>query len=126
MPSIVPPGYPENSGSYLAAESQAMENARRKLEQQGERQFARVHALEHPDEPQQGSEEAYENKILSHPELDSQRLDGIDNTIAPQITDAEARREFDNERREQQAEKQLKLGLAMQPKFGAVPRPPGG
>lgn len=121
-----PRTYREQSGSYLAEESRAMENARRKLEQQGERQLARVHALDHPDElVQQGEEEGYQNDILSHPALDSQRLDGVDNTIAPQLTDRDARREFDNERNKQQAEKQLKLGLAMQPRFGAVPRPSG-
>lgn len=123
--SVVPKitGSTLKGDSYLAAETQSMENARRKIEQQGERQLARVHALEHPDEPVQGNEEGYENTMLEHPELDSQRLDGVDNTVIPQLTDRDARREYDNEKNKQQAEKQLKLGLAFQPKPSSAPRP---
>jgi hypothetical protein len=113
---------PPTTGSYLAEETQSMENARRKLEQQGERQLARVHALEHPDEPVQGNDEEPRNTMLAHPELASQRLDGVDDTVIPR----DVQTAFDNEKNKQAAEKALRLGLSIQPKFGATPRPMGG
>ncbi|RUR18997.1 DNA mismatch repair protein MutS [Legionella sp. km535] len=112
-------------GSFLVAETKAMERKRRLAEQQGERQIAPVKAREHSDvEPQPGPEGELQNSILQHPVLDSQRFDGIDPNLNPEPPlNTEARREFDNEKREQEQEKQLRLGNM--PKFTTAPTPRG-
>lgn len=119
--------FPQGSreGSLLVAESRSMERKRRLAEQQGHRKLARVNAREHPDElPQHGPEGELQNTILQHPELDSQRFDGIDPNLNPEPPlNSEARREFDNEKREQEKEKQLRLGNM--PKFSTAPTPKG-
>ncbi|MCX7117494.1 MAG: hypothetical protein NTW94_06275 [Legionellales bacterium] len=125
---------PSNGGqrtiSYLVDETVAMDRERRLAEQQGHRQFTRVHAREHPEEPthQPAPEGELQNSILQHPSLDSQRFDGIDPGLNPEPPlNAAARTEFDNERREQEKEKQERLehqlGLSNAPKFS--PRPQG-
>ncbi|WP_231950196.1 immunoglobulin domain-containing protein [Legionella lansingensis] len=98
--------------SILFDETKTMERQRRIAEQQQHRKLAKVHAREHNDEEQNVSpEEAMENGILQHPFLNSQRNDGIDPNLNPEPPlNTEARREFDNERREQEMEKQLRLG----------------
>lgn len=109
----------------LVAETKAMERRRRLAEQQGERQFASVKAREHPEnEPHQAPEGELQNDMLQHPFLDSQRYDGVDPNLNPEPPlNTEARREFDNERREQEKEKQLRLGNM--PKFSSAPKPQG-
>ncbi len=113
------------SGSFLVAETKAMERKRRLAEQQGERQIAPVKAREHSDvESQPSPEGELQNNILQHPALDSQRFDGIDPNLNPEPPlNTEARREFDNEKREQEKEKQLRLGNM--PKFTTAPTPRG-
>ena len=116
----------KQSGSYLVDETSSMDRERRLNEQQGHRQLAKVHAREHhPEEPRQSSPEGeLQNNILQHPELDNQRFDGIDPNLNPEPPlNTEARREFDNERREQEMEKQLRLGNM--PKFSTAPKPQG-
>ena len=95
-----------------------MERKRRLAEQQGERQLGKVKAREHSEEEKKtaGLEGELQNTILQHPYLDNQRYDGIDPNLNPEPPlNTDARREFDNERREQEKEKQLRLGNM--PKF---------
>jgi DNA-nicking Smr family endonuclease len=123
FPDRLPSGARETT--FLVAETKAMERRRRLAEQQGERQFAAVKAREHSDvEVQSSPEGELQNNILQHPELDSQRFDGIDPNLNPEPPlNTEARREFDNEKREQDKEKQLRLGNM--PKFTTAPTPKG-
>ena len=95
--------------SILVEETKSMENARRKLEQSGHRKYGQVNASERPDyEVSHDNELAAQAGPKEHPFLsDSQRFDGIDPSLnpAPDIG-TEARREFDNEKRNQEQEKQ--------------------
>lgn len=118
------PDFPD-SGSYLVDETQTMERERRLQEQQGHRSFAKVHAREHHEAQQQVAPEGeLQNNILQNPWLDSQRFDGVDPNLNPEPPlNTEARREYDNQRREQEMEKQLRLGNM--PKFSSTPKPQG-
>lgn len=112
--------------SLLTEETKAMARRRRETEQQGHRRLARVNAREHvnEDRPQQAPEGELQNNMLQHPDLLTQRFDGIDPNLNPEPPlNSEARREFDNERREQEMEKQLRLGNM--PKFKTAPTPSG-
>ncbi|WP_412757179.1 Smr/MutS family protein [Legionella bozemanae] len=115
----------EKSTSFLVVETKAMERQRRLAEQQGERRIALVKAREHSDyEAQPGPEGELQNNILQHPALDSQRFDGVDSPLNPEPPlNTDARREYDNERRNQEQEKQLRLGHM--PKFTNTPKPRG-
>lgn len=115
----------ERGSTFLVNETKAMERRRRLAEQQGERQLAPVKAREHSDkEPQNSPEGELQNSILQHPELDSQRFDGVDTNLNPEpALNTDARREFDNEKRNQEQEKQLRLGNM--PKFSTAPTPRG-
>lgn len=123
LPTRLPASGRESS--FLAAETKSMERKRRLAEQQGERQLGPVKAREHSEEEvKNGPEGELQNSILQHPELDSQRFDGIDPNLNPEPPlNSEARREFDNEKREQEKEKQLRLGNM--PKFTTAPTPRG-
>ena len=119
----LPTGLPsrKRKASFLVEETSSMERKRRLVEQDGERRLARVNAREHPEtEPTSGPEESPENGMLQHPELDNPRYDGAPDSVPP--LNSTARREFDNERRDQEQEKQLRLGNM--PKFTAPT--PGG
>jgi len=123
-PARLPTG--KKSTSFLIEDTQAMERRRRLMEQDGERRIARVNAREHPDAETAGNnlEEAPENGMLQHPNLDNQRFDGIDPTVNPAPNlNGEARMKYDNERRNQEQEKQLRLGNM--PKFDNAPKPKG-
>ncbi|MDR3503900.1 MAG: hypothetical protein P4L79_15095 [Legionella sp.] len=112
--------------SYFAAETKDMERRRRLMEQDGERRIARVNAREHSTSDNIGDtpEEAADNGMLQHPYLDNQRFDGIDPNVNPEPPlNTAARREYDNKRREQEKEKQLRLGNM--PKFSNAPTPRG-
>ena len=112
--------------SILIEETFTMDRERRQAEQQGHRQFGRVHEREHHErlENQAGQEYAPENDLLQNPWLQSQRFDGIDPSLNPEPPlNSEARREYDNEKREQEMEKQLRLGLM--PTFNTAPKPKG-
>lgn len=103
---------PFETQSILVDETTSMENGRRELEQRGHRRFATVHARERSDfEVSADNELAAQAGPKEHPFLSSQRFDGIDPSLnpAPDIG-TEARREFDNERRNQEQEKQYRLG----------------
>jgi len=122
LPTRLPKG--KRGGSLLAAETKSMERKRRLAEQQGASKWARVNARAHSEEEKENAapEEGLENGILQHPELDSQRFDGVSPDIAPPSWNRDARRKFDNEQRDQQQEKQLRLGNM--PKFSPTPRGP--
>ena len=84
--------------------------------------FIRLEVVD-PD-PAPNPEGELQNTILQHPELDNQRFDGVDPNLNPEPPlNTDARREFDNERREQEMEKQLRLGNM--PKFNSAPKPQG-
>lgn len=112
--------------TYLVEETKSMERKRRLAEQQGERQLAAVKARVHSEEVSSApvAEGEMQNDILQHPDLDNQRFDGIDPNLNPEPPlNSEARREFDNEQRNQEQEKQLRLGNM--PKFTTAPTPRG-
>lgn len=132
IPGRLPRGGRHGSGpSDLKDDTELMAREQRKLEQKGHRRLAKVHAREHSLEEQQqpAPEGELQNNILQHPELDNQRFDGIDPTLnpAPELN-SDARLDYDNERREQEKEKQLRLenalGLSHQPKFSPKPGGP--
>ena len=122
-------GGKKGADSYLVDETRRMARQQRMAEQEGHRKLAKLHAREHNvDEPQQQQQVAAEgemqNSILQNPWLNSQRFDGIDPNLNPEPPlNSEARREFDNEKREQEMEKQLRLGNM--PKFSMAPKPQG-
>lgn len=124
MPKRLPSG--KNERSYLTEETRSMERQRRLIEQQGHRQLGRVNAREHPEtlESAPVAEGELLNNILQHPNLDNQRFDGIDPNLNPEPPlNTEARTKYDNERREQEMEKQLRLGNM--PKMSTAPKPQG-
>lgn len=126
--SVVVEGDKRTRTTYLAEDTVTLDRQRRLLEQDGHRHFARVHAREHPPEQAQqqnlGHEGGMQNNILQNPWLNSQRFDGIDPNLNPEPPlNTEARREFDNERREQEMEKQLRLGNV--PRVSPAPKPQG-
>ena len=114
---------------YLAEDTSNMMRDQRLDEQAGKRHLARVYAREHPvDEHGQqnqlglGVEEAPENDIPPHKDLDSQRWAGADKNlnIDPR-NNPNAKMELENAEREQQIENQLRLGLM--PGVNRAPRP---
>ncbi len=124
IPGRLPPGKPTQIDSILVDETETMAWDQRATEQQGHRRLAKVHAREHHEKQQAAPEGALQNSILQHPDLDNQRFDGTDPNVSPEPPlNTEARREFDNERREQEMEKQLRLGNM--PKMSSAPKPQG-
>lgn len=120
---------PSGRQSYLADETETMERKRRSEEQDGHRQLARVHARNH-EEITSSPEGELQNSIQQHPWLDSQRFDGIDPNLNPEPPlNSDARREYDNEKNKQDAEKaarlQNELGLSYSPKYNTAPKPRG-
>jgi len=113
------------TGSYLVDETVRMDRERRLAEQKGHAQFTKVNAREHPENEEKTVPEGdLQNSILQHPELDNQRFDGVDPNLNPEPPlNTEARREYDNQKREQEMEKQLRLGNM--PKFSTAPKPHG-
>lgn len=119
-----------STDSILVDETSIMERKRRRIEQDGHRGFSRVYEREHSeDRPQSASlEEALQNDLLQHAWLDGQRFDGIDPNLNPEPPlNSEARREYDNKRREQEKEKQNRLEntLVNAPRYSTAPRPRG-
>lgn len=103
--------------TYLEEESEWMGYARRGLEQHVERQLSQVEERRKPQRENTGNEPGLEQKLKQHPLLDSQRFDGIDPGLNPApFGNEEALIAFENERREQEKEKQLRLGNV--PKMG--------
>lgn len=123
LPTRPPKGGRE--GSLLVEETKSMERRRREAEQKGERRLAKVHAREHSEaEDRKSLEGELQNDILQHPALDNQRYDGTDSPLNPEpALNTDARRELDNARRNQEQEKQLRLGNT--PQISNAPRPRG-
>lgn len=122
VPGRLPSG--KRGRSILVEETKTMEIQRRQEEQQGHRRLARVHAKDHKEESTStpAPEGELQNDIRQHPWLDKQKFDGVDPGLNPEpALNTEARREYDNERREQEMEKQLRLGNM--PKMGTAPEP---
>lgn len=125
--AMKPPKQPE---TYLADDTVERENIRRLDEQKGLRGVSGMSVKGHDrDAPTEsatlGMEQQMGSGLQDHPLLDKQQFDGIDASVnpAPALSDAEARREHDNARNEQQLQKQMKLGMA--PKMDTAPKPPG-
>ncbi|ARG96746.1 hypothetical protein B6N58_03165 [Legionella micdadei] len=113
--------------SILKDETWQMENQRRLEEKNGHRKLGvKVHEREHY-EPQQaaGLEEDLQNGIKEHPFLDNPYFDGIANNENPNphLSTREVLTKFENERREQDLQHKLKLGLVAAPKFNPNPNP---
>jgi hypothetical protein len=128
--SVVKTDAIRDGGTYLVDETKSMERRRRLSEQQGHRRFARVNAREHGNESESenisemSAEGGMQNNILQNPWLNSQRFDGVDPNLNPEPPlNSTARTEFDNERREQEMEKQLRLGNM--PRISPAPKPQG-
>lgn len=122
-----------NAPSTFKQETRVMENARRDLEQTGHRRLGiAVHARERiNDEPlslEQGIDAEAASSLMQNPLLDNQRFDGVDPNVNPvPAMNTAARTEFDNIKREQELEKQLRLGLSPDnaKRFNAKPTPRG-
>lgn len=122
--SDLPTASGHSKSSYLSEETTAMDRARRVQEQDGHRRLAHLNARDHSETAQSNPEGALESGIMQNPWLNSQRFDGVDPNLNPEPPlNSTARTEFDNERREQEMEKQLRLGNM--PKFSSAPKPPG-
>ena len=122
LPEGLPSG--KRKSSYLSDDTKLLDRKRRLAEQDGHRSLAKVHARAHNESSlqQPAAEGELQNSIQQHPWLDAQRFDGIDPGLNPEPPlNTDARREFDNERREQEMEKQLRLGNM--PKFSSAPKP---
>ncbi len=117
LPGRLPKG--TRLGSYLVDETRTMERERRLHEQQGHRQLAKVHARDHQEEQQSDLEGELQESMMQHPNLDTQRFDGL-----PPIG-TEERRKFDKEIEKQKDAKELRLGLTHTPKFSTAPKPRG-
>ena len=113
-----------DDGSFLVDETKAMENQRRLAEQKGMRKYARVNQRERLDDTPEAGNELNMQGPKQHPYLQSQRFDGIDPNVSPAPDiGTDARREFDNELRNQEQEKQLRLGHMPKPR---APEPKPG
>ena len=124
---------PERDNSNLKPENGLMEQNRRWEEQQGHRNHLHVSVKEAREYVEQNSvpEGEPQNGISGHPEFEfRQDLDGADPSVnAIPALNTEARREYDNQKREQEMEKQLRLENQLQntnqPRFRNTPRPGG-
>lgn len=118
---------PEDDQSDLKDETAKMAWQLLELVQQGERKYARVIAEVHEEQltQQQAPEEGLtQGNMNQHPELiNRQDLDGgYDPKVSPlPWANDRNRTKMENERREQELELQMRLGLA--PKMGTAPKP---
>ena len=115
--------------SIVSEETAMMERQRRQIEQQCLTKYAKVNAREHKIEdntPQNTNDLEMNNGIPQHPLLATQRFDGVDPNLNPEPPlNSAARVDYDNAKREQEMEKQYRLGLV--PDFKNTPTPkPGG
>jgi hypothetical protein len=119
----------KRKSTFLVEDTESMERKRRRNVQDWlRRRFASVHAREHPDEVTGNYfEEALDNGIEQHPDLNSPLYDGRDPTVnsLPNVG-SENRTKFENERRDQEQEKQNRLGYMPGFKNTIRPRGPTG
>ena len=124
---------PERGHSNLKQETGFMERERRLEEQQGHRYHLQVQVKEAREyvEENAAPEGEPQNDISGHPEFENrQDLDGADPPVdSLPAMNTDARREYENQRREQEMEKQLRLENQLQntnqPRFSSAPRPRG-
>jgi hypothetical protein len=129
---------PFDSGetSFLVDETKGMNRLRRLEEQQGLRALlqAKVNERARADTDELTGDEPGEG-LEKHPLLDGQALDGLDNNPPDPRLNPEARREFDNKKRDQERRKgeelqdKLQLSQKLQYSPGSTPRfhpKPGG
>jgi hypothetical protein len=117
-------GRRKKRSTFLVKETKKMERMRRLFEQECERLLAQVHAREHSTEEIPYLEGELQNTILQHPYLNTQRFDGTDSSLNPEpALNTEARREYDNQKREQEKEKQLRLNLELGMTPSSAPTP---
>lgn len=116
--------------SVYAEETKKKKNDQRDLEQTGHRRRGvKVKSRErvYDDTPSAEMGLDAQSSIKGHPQLmDNPRFDGIDPNVNPEpALNTDARREYDNIKREQELEKQLRLGYmpGMNRKFN--PKPDG-
>lgn len=112
--------------SLLVEETKGMENQRRLAEQDGlSRKLGnKINQRERTDETPEAGNELGMQGPKEHPFLQSQRFDGVDPNVSPAPdVGTDARREFDNEKREQEKEKQLRLGNMPTPSSAPKPEP---
>jgi hypothetical protein len=124
---ITTPAKPTSPSSFLVTETKHMARSQRISEQDGHRQLGvRVIARDHNlDEQKQSPEGELQNSIQQHPLLDSQRYAGVNPELNPEPPlNSAARTAYDNEQREQEKEKQFRLGNM--PKMGTAPKPHRG
>lgn len=126
LPTIIR-GTPATSGeekvSFLVAETAEMEDRRRLREQQGHRARFQARVQEHSQKPELPQGEDPGESPLSHPDLESQLFDGIDPDVSPLPLTKKSLIDFENERRDQELQKKLALGLI--PGMSSVPKPSG-
>ncbi|MDI9819113.1 MULTISPECIES: hypothetical protein [unclassified Legionella] len=119
-----PPLNESGTKSILAEETPRIERERRVSFQEtlSKKLATKIHARDHQEKPQTAPEGELQNSIMQHPWQNSQRNDGIDPNLSPEPPlNTEAHMKYENERREQEMEKQLRLGLA--PKMKTAPEP---
>lgn len=115
----------------LAEDTDVRRNKQRLMVQDGLRQQtglpvkAREREITEESKVDFGHEAQLGQGLQDHPLLDKQQYDGTDPDVnpAPPLSDAEARREHDNARNEQQLQLQKRLGL--QPGMSTAPKPQG-
>lgn len=116
----------DRGGSYLVDETFLMEQERRSKEQQGHRQLAKVHAVEHaePRAAAPGEEPGLHADVKQHPYLDIQAFDGMaDNESPLPSVDPLAAIDYENAKREQQLELTKRLNLNYAPGTAPTPKP---
>ena len=114
--------------SVFAEETRKKKNNQRDLEQTGHRRRGvKVKARErvYDDAPSVEAGLEAQSSIKAHPELmDNPRFDNIDPNVNPEpALNTDARRKYDNIKREQELKKQMRLGYMPGMKFN--PKPDG-
>lgn len=117
-----------DEGDFFSPESREMDKRRRRLEKEGHRRWGRMsiyddetaYISDDSEDLDLGAEEGYSP---THPYLDSQLFDGMDDVdpdLNPHLDGAKLR-ELKNKKRQQEYEKQLRLqnrlGLSMSNKY---------
>ena len=119
----------ETQQSFLKNDTVEMENSRRIIEQNGHKQFGKVHAHERNISRTEAMMLDETNTMKQHPSfMDSQRFDGFEKNTNPNPVDnSKAQENFQEAQEEQDLSKQLRLGNELKftntPKFNPNPKP---
>lgn len=118
------PGDGEEEG-ILVPQTKAMEDFRRLEEQEGLRKLtqAKIHARDREQVYLSTPEGELQNDIMQHPLLaERQQFDGVDIPLSQlPYMNRDAKTKYENAKREQQLELQMRLGHM--PKMGTAPKP---